>query len=93
MVVAQIASGCKRPHIGDLQDVAKLAHKAKGSAGACGAQNLYMAALELEMAARDSDGNCIRFLPPMVDAFETFSIHPVVRQLSSLDAGADASIG
>ncbi len=74
-------------------EVAKLAHKAKGSAGACGAQNLYMAALELEMAARDSDENCIRFLPPMVDAFATFRTHPAVQQLSSLDAGAEASIG
>ena len=74
-------------------DAARLAHKAKGSAGAAGAQRLFMAALDLELAARDADSTCIRFQSPLVEAFESFRSHPQVRRISSLDAGGEASIG
>lgn len=74
-------------------DAARLAHKAKGSAGAVGAQRLFMAAMDLELAARDADSTCIRFQSPLVEAFESFRSHPLVRRMSSLDAGGEASIG
>lgn len=76
-----------------LPETARLAHKLKGSAGACGAQKLYMAALNLELAARDSSSVSIQYLPPLTDAYSTFQAHPRVRELSSLDAGTEASIG
>lgn len=76
-----------------LPEAARLAHKIKGTAGACGAQKLYMAALNLELAARDSSGTSIQFLPPLTEAYRSFQDHPQVRELSSLDAGTEASIG
>ncbi len=75
------------------QNVSRLAHKVKGSAGAAGAQRLFLAALDMELAAGDSDLDCVRFQAPMVEAFETFRSNPRVRHISSLDAGGDASIG
>lgn len=74
-------------------EAARLAHKLKGSAGACGAQKLYLAALNLELAARDSSSASIQFLSPLTDAFSSFQSQPLVRELSSLDAGTEASIG
>ena len=72
------------------QAAARLAHKAKGSAGAVGAQRLFLAALDLELAARDADSACIRFQPPLAEAFESFRSHPLVRRMSSLDLGGEA---
>lgn len=77
----------------ELPETARLAHKIKGSAGACGAQKLYMAALNLELAARDFSSASIQFLPALKDAYNAFQDHPLVREHSSLDAGTDASIG
>jgi HPt (histidine-containing phosphotransfer) domain-containing protein len=74
-------------------DAARLAHKVKGSAGACGAQKLYLAALNLEMAARDSGSASLQFLNFLAEAFESFKEDPHVRRLASLDDGPEASIG
>jgi len=75
------------------QETARLAHKIKGSAGAAGAQVLFLAALDLELAAKDSDANCSRFQAPLLAAFDSFRSHPDVIRLSSLDLRGDASIG
>jgi len=74
-------------------DVARLAHKAKGSAGACGAQKLYMAALDLEMAGRDGDPDCRQRFGALKQSFRGFVDHPEIRRMASLDLGPDASIG
>ena len=78
---------------GEWMEVSRLAHKAKGSAGACGARNLYLSTLDLELAGRDGDVLCAAHLPSIVEAFEAFRSHPGVREIASLDAGAEASIG
>ena len=74
-------------------DVSRMAHKMKGSAGACGARNLYMAALELELAGKEGDEDCRERLEPVEKAFDAFMAHPRVREIASLDDDADASIG
>lgn len=76
-----------------FSDAARMAHKVKGSAGACGAQRLYLAALNLEMAAREGSSSSLQFLNPLSEAFETFQSDTHVRRLASLDAGPEASIG
>lgn len=78
---------------GELNEASRLAHKAKGSAGACGARNLYLRALDLELAGRDGDSNCIEILPPLMEAFDAFRSHPTVIEIASLDPGLSASIG
>ena len=72
------------------QEAARLAHKIKGSAGAVGARMLYLAALDMELAARDSDPDCQRFLAPLLSSFDTFSSLPAVMNLSSLDVNGKA---
>ena len=78
---------------GEWMEASRLAHKAKGSAGACGAHRLYLTSLDLELAGRDGDVSCAVHLPPIVEAFEAFRSHPGVCEIASLDAGAEASIG
>jgi HPt (histidine-containing phosphotransfer) domain-containing protein len=75
------------------QDVGRLAHKAKGTAGAAGARRLFQASLNLELAAVDEHERCAEIRSSMVEAFQSFRSHPEVRRISSLDAGGDASIG
>jgi len=72
------------------QDTAKLAHKLKGTAGAAGARRLFLAALDLELAARDEDTDSGRYKSSLIDAFDSFRSHPGVHRLSSLDAGGEA---
>lgn len=78
---------------GRFPDTARLAHKAKGSAGACGAQRLYVAALDLEMAGENGDLENTVLLESLKEAFDAFRAHPDVRDLASLDVGGEASIG
>jgi len=75
------------------QDTVRLAHKLKGTAGAAGAQRLFLAALDLELAARDGSGDFHQLQSSLKEAFDLFSSHPAVRDLSSLDAGGEASLG
>lgn len=80
-------------------ELARTAHKIKGSAAACGAEKMYLAALELETAARDAKD--IRDENPgfqnlyvsLEKSFEEFSKDGQVLQLASLDADSPASIG
>jgi len=76
-----------------MQDTARLAHKLKGTAGAAGAQRLFLAALDLELAARDESSEFRQLQVTLIEAFESFSSHPAVRHISSLDAGGEASLG
>ncbi len=78
---------------GNDADISKIAHKIKGSAGACGARRLYLAALELELAGKDRTGDYLRYLEDVESAFETFVSLPNVREFASLDDEPDASIG
>lgn len=78
---------------GMWQGAALLAHKAKGTAGAAGARRLFLASLDLELAAKDESEECKKLLTVMTEAFESFRSHPGVLKLSSLDAGGIASIG
>jgi len=75
---------------GTRQDTAGLAHKLKGTAGAAGAQRLFLAALDLELAARDGTGDYRHLQNSLIEAFNVFSSHPAVIHLSSLDAGGEA---
>ncbi len=79
--------------VGEWADASRLAHKAKGSAGACGARELYLSALNLEHSARDGDVSCVSNLPHLNAAFENFRKHPAVQQIASLDPHGAASIG
>ena len=78
---------------GELGEVSRLAHKVKGSAGACGARSLYLKALDLELAGREGDAACGEHLPGIDAAFRRFRDHPAVKELASLDPGREASIG
>ena len=78
---------------GDWSEASRLAHKAKGSAGACGAEELYGYALELELAGRDEDPSCSSYLELMKDAFRKFREHSAIRELAALDGPGTASIG
>ena len=78
---------------GNLGEVSRLAHKVKGSAGACGARKLYLSALDLELTAREGDSGCADHLPEVDNAFRQFGEHPAVKELASLDPGMEASIG
>ena len=78
---------------GRSSDISKLAHKMKGSAGACGARTLYMAALDLELAGKDGENDLGRYLASIEEAFGAFATHPRVREIARLDDDADASIG
>ena len=74
-------------------EVARIAHKAKGSAGACGAERLYIAALNLEMAGRDGDGDWKDLIREIKAAYDAFAGHPRVLYLAALDADNVTSIG
>ncbi|MDF1567873.1 MAG: Hpt domain-containing protein [Spirochaetaceae bacterium] len=78
---------------GRFPDTARLAHKARGSAGACGARRLYVAALDLEMAGEKGEVENTALLDSLKEAFDAFRAHPDVREFASLDAGGEASIG
>jgi len=72
------------------QDTVRLAHKLKGTAGAAGAQRLFLAALDLELAARDEKSDFRQLQITLIEAFNSFSSHPGVLRISSLDAGGGA---
>ncbi len=74
-------------------EVSRLAHKVKGSAGACGAQAFYMKALDLELAGKEGMDSCTELFSALVSAFQEFREHPGVKELAALDPGAEASIG
>jgi len=78
---------------GNWPEAARLSHKAKGSAGVCGALRMSLAAMELELSAREGSEKCLKFRDSLDAAFEAFRTHPRVIELSSLDAEGDASIG
>ncbi|MCG8453557.1 MAG: Hpt domain-containing protein [Spirochaetales bacterium] len=77
----------------DWKEASRWAHKVKGSAGACGSDAMYRAALDLEMATKDSSSESPPLFSSLEKAFVAFSTHPQVLALASLDVEADASIG
>jgi len=63
---------------GNYSELSRHAHKAKGFAGACGAEKLYTASLELEYAAKDKKENCGELINTLHSVFDAFIKDPDV---------------